>query len=140
MQYPNRVKSIFKELESAESPAGFQEPIGVELWEYYKEQQLDPLQEFFSRFLKAAISEITASHLRQERGEPEEFKSLRKEIQALKKRLDVYDAMFEEAQRLDKEIEAEIEAIEAEPVNPLDYKPEDWLPTGDELDKLLEDE
>ena len=48
--------------------------------------------------------------------------------------------MFEEAQRWDKEIESEIEAIEAEPVNPLDYKPEDWLPTPEERERLLEDE
>jgi len=140
VQYPNRIKSILEELEFAESPAGCQEPIGVELWEYYKELQPDPLQEFFSRFLKVAISEIAASHLGQERGESQALKSLKDEIQALKKRLDAYDAMFEEAQRLDKEIEAEINAIETEPVNLLDYKPEDWLPTVEERERLLDDE
>ena len=136
----NRIESIFEETQFAEGTGGFQASLRTGLQKYYKEYQPDPLQEFFSRFLKAAISEITASHLRRERGESEDLKSLRKEIQALKKRLDAYDAMFEEAQRLDKEIEAEINAIETEPVNLLDYKPEDWLPTGEELEKLLDDE
>lgn len=69
-----------------------------------------------------------------------ELQALKKEVHALKKRLDAYDAMFEEARQLDKEIDAEIEAIKAEPVNPLDYKPEDWLPTGEEMEKLLDEE
>lgn len=42
--------------------------------------------------------------------------------------------------KFDAEIAAEIEAIEAEPVNLSDYNPEDWLPTGEERERLLEDE
>ena len=107
---------------------------------YCEKFQQDPLQEFFSQALRLAASELASVYLKEKKVESEEIRSLKKEIQALKKRLDAYDAMFEEAQRLDKEIEAEIEAIEAEPVNPLDYKPEDWLPTPEEREKLLEDE
>lgn len=43
-----------------------------------------------------------------------------------------------EDRKIDAEIEAEIEAIEVEP-KPPKLKPEDWLPTGEELETLLDE-
>lgn len=47
---------------------------------------------------------------------------------------------LKELERAGNEIDAEIAAIKVEPVNPADYKPEDWLPTPEELERLLEDD
>jgi len=45
-----------------------------------------------------------------------------------------------ELERIGNKIDAEIDAIDAEPVIPADYKPEDWLPTGEECERLLEED
>lgn len=46
---------------------------------------------------------------------------------------------FHALERVGNKIDAEIAAIKTGPVN-LNLKPEDWLPTGEECERLLEED
>lgn len=55
------------------------------------------------------------------------------------KRFDAERKLEAEA-AIDREIAKEIDSIESMPVSPDEISPKDWLPTGAELNKLLEDD
>ncbi len=95
----------------------------------------NPFQAIFTDFAKHITPQIASS-----KTEGEELKSLKKEIMALRKRLDTYAKMFTEARKIEREIKKEIAAIEVEATDSSTYKPEDWLPSGKELEKLFEEE
>lgn len=51
-----------------------------------------------------------------------------------------FSEVLEVERRIDAEIVAEIVAIGCEPIDESNIKPEDWLPTGDEIEDLLADD
>lgn len=90
--------------------------------------------------INVAVVQYHASLLAQHNSALQEMNRLKHEVRKLRTRVDKIDALYAVEDQIDKEIAEEIENIVAKPINVLDYKPSDWLPTGDEMDKLLEDE
>ena len=68
---------------------------GSELFSVSREHSRTALQQLTSSFLRDAMNQISFSYLRKSQKQSQEMASLREEIQALKKRLDAYDEMFE---------------------------------------------
>lgn len=102
-----------------------------------------------SRFYKKALSEFGTQIYIGTTSKPDDqmvqslldaYKSQQSQIQALQTRLDAIDAEYVQEARFDAGLAEEIEKLIGDETVLDKIKPEDWIPSGSELDELLEDD